>query len=100
MKKLAEWMVQNGFATGHGDTMDDLLEELDWQIKDIRARLSTWHRISRIIRTADNSNRYSGLMVVFEGKPLGTLGNLLVEMTPLPVSKKSNVELTGRGPES
>ena len=29
---LAQWMMQHGYATGHGDTMEDLLVELDWQI--------------------------------------------------------------------
>jgi hypothetical protein len=29
---LAHWMMQRGYATGHGDTMEDLLVELDIQI--------------------------------------------------------------------
>ena len=29
---LAQWMMQRGYATGHGDTMEDLLVELDIQI--------------------------------------------------------------------
>lgn len=37
-EKLAVWMVQRGYATGHGDTMEQLLEELDWQI------LENWNR--------------------------------------------------------
>ncbi len=37
-KKLADWMIANGFATGHGDTFDDLLRELEWQIKELRAQ--------------------------------------------------------------
>ena len=32
--KLAAWMIQRGFATGHGDTIKDLLKELEWQIKE------------------------------------------------------------------
>ncbi len=31
---LAQWMIQHGYATGHGDTMEDLLAELDWQIAE------------------------------------------------------------------
>jgi hypothetical protein len=38
LEKLAGWMNANGFATGHGDTFDNLLRELDWQIKELRAR--------------------------------------------------------------
>jgi hypothetical protein len=33
-EKLAQWMMQRGYATGHGDTLEDLLQELDWQIAD------------------------------------------------------------------
>ena len=32
--KLAAWMIQRGFATGHGDTIKDLLKELEWQIAE------------------------------------------------------------------
>jgi len=31
-EKLAQWMIQRGYATGHGDSVEDLLQELDWQI--------------------------------------------------------------------
>jgi hypothetical protein len=27
-------MIQRSYATGHGDTIEDLLAELDWQIAD------------------------------------------------------------------
>lgn len=33
-EKLAAWMVQRGYATGHGDTTEELLDELEWQIKE------------------------------------------------------------------
>jgi hypothetical protein len=32
--KLAAWMMANGYATGHGDTTEDLLGELEWQIAE------------------------------------------------------------------
>ena len=32
--KLATWMMQCGFATGHGDTLEDLLDELDTEVED------------------------------------------------------------------
>ena len=35
---IAKWMSANGLATGHGDTIDDLLSEAAWQIKELRAR--------------------------------------------------------------
>jgi hypothetical protein len=36
--KLAAWMMAQGYATGHGDSMEDLLKELTWQIHEDRAR--------------------------------------------------------------
>jgi hypothetical protein len=32
--KVAQWMIDHSYATGHGDTTEDLLEELDWQITE------------------------------------------------------------------
>lgn len=31
---LAHWMIRHEYATGHGDTIEDLLEELKWQIAE------------------------------------------------------------------
>lgn len=36
-ERLAAWMIENSFATGHGDTFEDLLRELTWQVAEIRA---------------------------------------------------------------
>lgn len=33
-EKVAAWMIQRSYATGHGDTTEDLLKELDWQIAE------------------------------------------------------------------
>ena len=33
-EKVAGWMVERSYATGHGDTIEDLLKELDWQIRE------------------------------------------------------------------
>lgn len=35
---VAEWMIAHGFSTGHGDTMLDLLNELSWQIAELRSK--------------------------------------------------------------
>lgn len=35
---VAAWMIHNGFATGHGDTLQDLLAELAWQIAELRQK--------------------------------------------------------------
>ena len=31
---VAEWMIERSYATGHGDTVEDLLKELEWQIRE------------------------------------------------------------------
>ena len=39
-EKVAAWMMSQGYSTGHGDSIEKLLEELEWQIEErtIRAR--------------------------------------------------------------
>jgi hypothetical protein len=32
--KLAAWMHVQGYTTGHGDTIEGLLEELRWQVEE------------------------------------------------------------------
>ena len=34
INKVAAWMMANGYATGPGETMEDLLDELKWQIEE------------------------------------------------------------------
>ena len=36
-EKLAKWMLDRGLATGHGDSIDDLLVELGGQLGELRA---------------------------------------------------------------
>ena len=31
---VARWMIAHGYATGHGDTVEDMLNELEWQVKE------------------------------------------------------------------
>lgn len=33
-EKVARWIIQKGYATGHGDTIEDLLTELEWQVAE------------------------------------------------------------------
>lgn len=37
-EKVAEWMMARAYATGHGETTEELLEELGWQIEENIAR--------------------------------------------------------------
>ena len=32
--QIAEWMMAKGYATGHGDSVGDLLTELEWQVRE------------------------------------------------------------------
>jgi hypothetical protein len=32
--KVAQWMIDHSYATGHGDTVEDLLGELEWQVRE------------------------------------------------------------------
>jgi hypothetical protein len=32
--KVAQWMIDHSYATGHGDTTEDLLKELEWQVRE------------------------------------------------------------------
>jgi hypothetical protein len=33
-EKVARWIIHKGYATGHGDTIEDLLTELEWQVTE------------------------------------------------------------------
>ena len=45
-EKIAVWMHGRGYATGHGDTVEDMLEEVEWQAAE-RERLA-WHELAGI----------------------------------------------------
>jgi O-methyltransferase involved in polyketide biosynthesis len=38
--KVAQWMIERGYATGHGDTTEDLLREAEWQIRESQREAS------------------------------------------------------------
>ena len=33
-ENVAKWMVERGYATGHGDTVEYLLKEIEWQVAE------------------------------------------------------------------
>ena len=53
---LAAWMMQRSYATGHGDTIEDLLKELEWQVaereREACAKLCETKHFSSPIREA------------------------------------------------
>lgn len=46
-EKLAAWMIEHGFATGHGDSIDDLLKELSWQVAELRDQIERFQTSAR-----------------------------------------------------
>jgi hypothetical protein len=52
-EKLAQWMIRNSFATGHGDDIESLLVELKWQIAErgVQEREAERERIATMIRS-------------------------------------------------
>lgn len=53
-RELAEWMIRNSLATGHGDTFHDMLQELEWQIEELRrhAQARGW-RVNQVSPASD-----------------------------------------------
>lgn len=33
-EKLSQWMMERSYSTGHGETIEDLLKELQWQLHE------------------------------------------------------------------
>ena len=33
-QKVAQWMIRRSYATGHGDSVEDLLKEIEWQVAE------------------------------------------------------------------
>lgn len=61
-EKLAAWMIDNDFVTGHGDTMDDLLGELSAQVKEVRSAAYGKQELAR----AETARLSAGLIVIHE----------------------------------
>jgi hypothetical protein len=43
-ESFARWMIEHGFSTGHGDSIEDLFRELSWQIKEMRDQLYSYRK--------------------------------------------------------
>lgn len=41
---VAAWMMRNGYATGHGDSIESLIGELDWQHRNLTCATSGTHK--------------------------------------------------------
>lgn len=67
-EKVARWQIGAGYSTGHGDTIEDLLVELEWQVREAeREVIAQWvedmcegldHKtIAMAIRNGGNDSR-------------------------------------------
>jgi hypothetical protein len=75
-ERLAIWMIQHGLATGHGETLDDLLHELSWQIKAKDAEIE---RQKKAIRKLEECNEYLLGRVLENNQLISELCDALVE---------------------
>ena len=48
-EKLSQMMIRCGLATGHGDTIDDLIFELEKQIKNISNAFSDAQKVIKAL---------------------------------------------------
>lgn len=55
---VANWMMANGFSTGHGDTVVWMLNELSWQIDERVARAIDAERVAFANLCNKNANAY------------------------------------------
>jgi len=71
---VANWLMRKGFATGHGDSIVDMLDELEWQVeeKEREACAKIANKSYRIFRdTKDAHDRYSPNLKPFNPNAFG-----------------------------
>ena len=54
-EKVAKWMMVQGYATGHGDTVEDLLKELGWQVAPVDAVNMSQERVDETAKGEHDS---------------------------------------------
>jgi hypothetical protein len=54
-EEIAQWMIEHSYATGHGDGIEDLLKELEWQVAE-RERDGCAKWADLVAREIDNTN--------------------------------------------
>lgn len=67
-EKLAQWMIAQGYATGHGDTVEELLASLELEVRDKCNVYMDIHdavvkdndRAMELLSRAENEMRYAG----------------------------------------
>lgn len=49
LERVCQFMLNHGYATGHGDSIEDCLSELDWQEKERWDKLEAQARMSQLL---------------------------------------------------
>ena len=54
-EKVVQWMMERGYATGHGDTIQDLIKEVEWQVAELENEACA--KVADLVaREIDNTN--------------------------------------------
>lgn len=67
-QEVAVWMIERGYATGHGDTVGDMLGELVWQVRAEQKTLLT-DVLAFIDEEANNRSAAGSEMSDYEREP-------------------------------
>ena len=60
-ERVARWMIANSYATGHGDTVEDMLQELHEQAKErgVRATLDAFANATALDGRKEYDNQWA-----------------------------------------
>lgn len=90
VEAVVQWMIANGYATGHGDTLDDLLRELVGHGRD--TVIDAVRRVANELSAADTgSDEYA------RGARNGSGQALQAALTTLPKVSDYEAAQNGRG---
>jgi len=87
MNTICKWAIRQGFATGHAYSLDELLNELAWQIAEIRG-----YKGSIIYRLGPGgSSAILGVYDTFE-EWLDTIGTVVPETLDIAIEPRKRKE--------
>jgi hypothetical protein len=68
-EKVARWQIGSGYTTGHGDTIEDLLVELEWQVRESEreacAKLCDSYDVAEDVNSSDTAE---GIAIVIRAR--------------------------------
>jgi hypothetical protein len=75
LEQVCAWAIKRGYSTGHADSLDDVLHELAWQIRD-----ETAERCARVCEQAGMEG-YGTIAAAIEIRTLYNLNPLPTDNT-------------------